>query len=379
MCGLTSITLLLIGTWGRLKKASLNLDQSRSGTLRNSDKIRRIVGRLLTIGLPFLATFKLGAARFTLVLLLGLASNLVAIEDEATDLNTFKGWKRLLTYRRYTLASIVLQMVYDLTTQNDRSDITNIGLGYLALGLSMFCFPLPFPSPKSATSTTTSSAPSSESTTSTAIPSRWNVLSKPENPSVIIMKTSPLISSYEETTLTVLGGGILGSITIFFRLLSASNNDFLYPLHQLLWAILISCLAASALVLAQPRTLRSNKGLGLVVGSLLSTFFLVSTEIDSLTLFAFQSVLISISFAALKFDSRISLSTSSTSINHQHQHQHQAGSHMEHGQMSRFSEFILRTAPKSQLLHSILVEKDSRRIFYFMWLVLPYPLMNAQR
>ena len=381
-CALTSITLLLVGFRGLLGKTYSEADQSVTslvsvggvGTNWYSSKARSIVGRLLTVGLPFLATFKLGAARATLVLLLGLASNIVAIEDEITDLDSLKGWKRLSNHRRYTLGSIILQIFYDLTSLGGRSS-ADICLGYLALGLSMFCFPLSFPSSKPAASSSRSSARTSKSSTSSTIPAPWNMLPNPENMSTTVVKISPLTFSYEDTILTILSGGFMGILAVIIGLLSSRYHRHLFAINHMILIALSSSSAVMALFIAQPRSLRRNRGLGLVVGSILPTFLLRMTEINSWILFAFQSLLIGASFAALKLDSRIPLSTSSMSTHNQHQHQ--AKLHMEHGKMSSFSEFILRNAPQSQLLHSILVEKDSRRIFYFMWSVILGSLLDC--
>lgn len=44
--------------------------------------------------------------------------------------------------------------------------------------------------------------------------------------------------------------------------------------------------------------------------------------------------------------------------------------HTAHGENhSRLTQYLLQTFQHRPLLHSILVEKDSRRIFYFMWYV----------
>lgn len=52
---------------------------------------------------------------------------------------------------------------------------------------------------------------------------------------------------------------------------------------------------------------------------------------------------------------------------HAHPHDHHHHHHHEHSaQRSRFTTFLLKYAAKWPLLHAVLAEKDSRRIFYFM-------------
>jgi zinc transporter 5/7 len=54
---------------------------------------------------------------------------------------------------------------------------------------------------------------------------------------------------------------------------------------------------------------------------------------------------------------------------HDHGHDHAHGNGHSHSKLekrSRFTTFLLTYSESSSLLHSILIEKDSRRIFYFM-------------
>lgn len=50
---------------------------------------------------------------------------------------------------------------------------------------------------------------------------------------------------------------------------------------------------------------------------------------------------------------------------HDHDHQH-SHSHKAEEKRSAFTKFLVNSAEGSPTLHSILIEKDSRRIFYFM-------------
>lgn len=372
VCGLTSATLLLIGAGGIFKKPYQELDRRKPSLVPEDglgkrhwmDKARRIGGRFLTVGLPFYATSRLGAARVALVMLVGLATNIMAIEDEATDLTRIKGWKRLFTYRRWTIASILLQLLCDFTGLISGSSKSDLCLGYLALGLSIFALPPSFPSSRPKLSVVTSSAPPSESSTSSVLSTPWETPPKLENSTAKMIKLSPLVCSPEDVALTLWSGGTLALVTIIISF-SIGSEIFSTPSH-LGWMFLSSGTAATALLTADSRSLRKNKGLGLLLGSLISSLLL--TQLGSLawSVFAYQSGFIGICFAATKSDTQSSFSVPPRSEHHHHQHQPKLHT-AEHVQMSRFSEFILRIAPKNQLLHSILVEKDSRRIFYFMW------------
>lgn len=330
---------------------------------RWGDTARRVVGRFFTMGLPFYATSKLGAARVALVMLVGLASNIMAIEDEVVDLTRAKTWKLLFSHRRWTVGSVILQLVCDLTGLANGSAILDISLGYLALGLSLFVVPPPFPSSRPKVSITTSSAPTSEASTSAVLSTPWETPPQLQNTTANVPRISPLISSPEDVELTLWGGTILGIFSIgTFLFLRPSGGHF--SLAQLGCSFIASSAAALAFTTADSRSLRSNKGVGLVLGSLLSSITLAQLGINPWSKFVYQSIFISISFAATKYDTP----TAASHINHQHHHHHETKSHTtERPKMSKFSDFVLRNSPNWQLLHSILVEKDSRRIFYFMW------------
>lgn len=329
---------------------------------------RRVVGRILTVGLPFYATSKLGATRVALVILIGLASNIMAIEDEAADVTRVKTWRLLFNCRRWTVGSVILQMASDLAGLTNDATAMEICLGYLAIGLSLFVVPPSFPTSRPKVSILTSSTPASEASTSAVLPTPWETPPQLHNTSAKVLKISPLISSPEDVELTLWGGVILGLLSTLMYLFLGPRGSYMSR-AQFGCTLVTSFAAAVALTTAEPRSLRNNKAIGLVLGSLLSSFALAQVGIDLWSSFVYQSIFISISFAATNHDTH-SASSFSSHANQQHhrQHQHHSKPHtIETGKMSQFSEFVLRKSPNWQLLHSILIEKDSRRIFYFMW------------
>ena len=372
VCSLTSITLMAVGLKGKIWKPPANLDRRKKslGGIQDAEKprlgdmARRIAGRILTVGLPFYATSKLGAARVGLVMLVGLASNILAIEDEVTDLTRVQGWRRLLTHRRWTVASILFQLVCDLTGLTNQSGAINNLLGYIALGLSVLILPPPFPSARPKTSVVTSSALASEAKTSTVLATPWETPQQLAPRSTKMHIISPMISSPQDVSLTLWSGAAIGILSLVIALFNL-DSESVSP-GQMSWNILSGCTAALVLTTAEPKSIRSNKGLGLVLGSLVSSFLFTQLGGDLWRRFAYHSVLVGISFSALKRDTLTASSNSSRS--HHHHHQHATKSHtMEHGHMSTFSALLIQSAPPWPLLRSILSEKDSRRIFYFMW------------
>ena len=375
VCSLTSVTLVAVGLKGKVWNPSASLDRRKKslGGIEEVEKskladiARRIAGRILTVGLPFYATSKLGAARVGLVMLAGLASNILAIEDEATDLTRIQGWRCLLTHRRWTIGAIFFQLACDLTGFTNESGSINILLGYVALGLSVLVLAPPFPSARPKMSVVASSTPASESKTSAVLvtPREAPPQLAPRSPKM--HKLSPLTSSPQDVNLTLLSGIALGIVSLIIPFFFSPDGES-FSSGQIYWEILSGCAAALVLTTAEPKSLRSNKGLGLVLGSLVSSFLLTQLGGSLWRSFAYQSILVGISFAALKRDTHTASSISSRSNHHHHHHHHPAKLHsIEHGQMSRFSAFLIQSVPPWPLFHSILVEKDSRRIFYFMW------------
>lgn len=373
---LTSLTLILVGVRGKLGTMSATALDKRRKSLAGMEEVqrtpwiqmaRRIAARFLTVGLPFYATSKLGGARVALVMLLALASNIMTIEEETTDLTQAKGWRRLLTQRRWTLVSILLQVVSDLTGFTNSSAAVETVLGYITLGTSVFVLPPCFMSSRPRVSVVTSTAPASESKTSAVLATPWEIPPQLEDKSSKVPTISPMICSPEDVELTFYSGvglAMLSTIVFIFSGPSAGTASK----YQLAWSLLSTFATALALTTADPRSLRGNKKLGLVLGSLLSSLVLTMLCSEAWSLLACQSIFIGISFAAMKFDTHTAFSISARSDHDQRQHQPTRLNIPEHAQMSKFSEFVIQRIPHWPLLHSILGEKDSRRIFYFMCL-----------
>lgn len=373
---LTSLTLVLVGLRGKIGIMSATVLDKRKKSLTGMEEVqktrwfhmaRRIAARFLTVGLPFYATSKLGGARVALVMLTALASNIMTVEEETTDLTQAKGWSRLLTQRRWTLVSILLQLVSDVIGFTNSSAAVEIALGYITLGIIVFVLPPCFLSSRPRVSVVTSTAPASESKTSAVLATPWEIPPQLEDSPSRVLTISPMICSPEDVNLTFYSGivlVILSTIVFVFSGPSAGTTSQ----YQLPWSLLSTLATALALTMADPRSLRGNKKFGLIFGSLLSSFISTMLCSEAWSLLVYQSIFIGISFAATKHDTHTAFPVSSQSDHHQHRHHQPTRLNIpEHAQMSRFSEFVIQHIPHWPLLHSILAEKDSRRIFYFMW------------
>jgi zinc transporter 5/7 len=378
ICAVTSLVLVLVGLRGTFGTRSIHLD-GRKKSLGGEEIVkkpqwahlaRRVGARLITVGLPFYATSMLGAARVALVMLAGLSSNIMATEDELTDASKATGWRRLISRRRWTLGSIALQLLYDLSQITNNSSATNTCLGYLALGIATLVLPPPFPSSNPNMSIVTTIPPASTSATSAVLATPWETPPQLQSRSPQASTISPLICTPEDVNLTLGTAIALGILSGMFSIFLPSRGGI--TLDQVGWGLMAVSTAALALTTAKPRSLEGNKSLGLLLGSVLSSYFSIQWRSDPFSSFAFQGVFIGISFAATRLDT---LTASSTSLHpqhrHQHHHHHPAQTHVvQHGEMSKLSAFLIQSVPHGPcgtLLIGILAEKDSRRIFYFMW------------
>ena len=369
---LTSLTLLLVGLRGKIGAMLATRVDKRKKSLTGVEEVhktqwkdlaRRIAARFLTVGLPFYATSKLGGARVTLVMLTALATNIMTIKEETSDHTQTSVWNTLMTKSRWTLISVLLQLVSDLTGFTNSTAVFEILLGYITLGIAVFILPPCFLSSKPRVSVVTSTGPASESKTSAVLATPWETPPQLEEKPSKVSTISPMICSLEDIGLTFYSGivGLLSTITfIFFGPSAGAGSE-----GQLAWSLLSPLATALALTTVNPRTLRGNKKIGLVLGSLFSSFVLNILYSETWSSFVYQSIFIGFSFVATKLDTH---ATSSISLRSDHHHHQPARLKIsEHAQMSRFSEFVIQHVPHWPLLHSILAEKDSRRIFYFMW------------
>lgn len=364
-CALTSITLLLVGAKGKLSGPPVTRDRRKTSSGKSTQATavgaRRIFERTLGVGLPFYATMKLGTDRAALIMLVALAADISNNEDETTQLKSIKGWKRLVIYRQWTLASIAFQIFCDFVGLTSQSVIWELSIGYVALVLSILFLPPPFPSVKSKNSPTSSFSATSTSPASRVLAAHWESRSQAKPTPISQPIVSPLLSTSRDIDLTLVAGLTLGVLTCIIFVFTSSAGALSYT--DVGFGFLAACAAALSFLLAQPHTIRQNSSLGLIIGSVLFLALMAGLRSDSWSHILYQGLFISVSFTAIKLDTLLPASKPSHSERHTlHQHHHTN----QEGQPSRFSEMLLRSCQHWPLLHSILAEKDSRRIFYFM-------------
>ena len=383
-CALTSGTLVVVGGTSKIRTFLQGQDETKSvpaghkrtasfttvqvGSI-NIQRGRQVAGRLFGVGLPYYATIKLGSDRVGLIILAALIADIAIADNEPRDFLTKSGTKRLLSSRRWTLATMFLQLVCDLVGFTAASSLSETLLGYLALSIWVFALPSPFPTitaKKAYVSSPVEPSLASESNrlaTLKETPAATQTVSPPE------LKVSPLVYTAEDIDLTLIVGLILGLLTslIFFLMIPITSESFSF---SLIGGFLAASASALALTSAQPHSLRQSRGIGLALGSVLSGSFLMFIGSASWIYFASQTTLAAASFAAIVYDTHKSVAITSHHSHghsHTHEHHHQEHKHSDHhAHASRISTYLLNRTERWPLLHSILLEKDSRRIFYFM-------------
>lgn len=369
---LASATLLLVGIGGKISGPPTKVDRRKSSTSK-TDKgmgagLRRIIERSVGVGLPFFATMKLGSDRVALVMLVALAADMTNVEDEKTDLISSKGWKRLLTHRRWTLASILLQILGDFMGLSACCSRWDLLVGYLALLVSIFLISPPFPSLKVKASPTSSLSTASPASTPKLLATQWEISPWLKTVPESYRATSPLVCTTEDINLTLAAGTALSVFTGVIFLISRPGAGAM-GFVDLGLGFLSVCAAAFSYQLVQPHAIRKNRGIGLLLGSVIYWGLMTMFRTETWGYMVYQGICIGVTFGATKLDTFRSLSTSHTQHQAHHRPHHTDCNDPHHHTPSRVSRFMLDSSQKWPLLHSILAEKDSRRIFYFMWCV----------
>lgn len=366
-------TLVICGLFGAVHQPAAPAEQRRlqpkSGHKKGAQSSRALassrktVERLFAVALPFYAATSLGGARVALIMLLALFSKIVPPEDGGTVLMDIKGWKQLLQYRHWTVLSILVQALYDWFNHAHPIGTAAYATGYLALTISVVALPPPFPSITRDTSSYEGNAPSVSG--SVVLSSGFESPSIPEVASLKRSTISPMISSPDEIRFTFQAGGFAAMLCVLIIITSDVSERALH-LWTHGWFMLASTTASTCLIMAQPQSLQENKGLGILVGAITGSIVAFLFDAVVWRLVVIQSLLISSSFLATQIDTPTVLSPI-PKANQQSDSGHHHATHSAHGENhSRLTGLLLETCQHRPLLYSILVEKDSRRIFYFM-------------
>lgn len=368
-CAFTSVTLLLMGILAKIcpldrRKDGLGVSDHegrRPATIVSAAGAERMLRRALSVGLPLYAGLKLGGDRAAMVLLTVLTGSLSKSASISRDLT---GWKKLLSTRKYTFCVLILGIACDVLGYTMSVEPTSIILGHLALFVSTVFLPLPIP--RSASSPSQISPPAHSSLSTSTIPSPWH------QPLHMPGAASALVSTKQHIDLTLATGALLFVVSVVGYSFSFNANLETSSLHWVLFLVAAGA-AAAMLTLSQPSSLQTDGKAGFVLGLFFTSALSIVSLGESWVQGASQALLGILSYLALQIDtSSLSSSSSHSHKHHQHQHHnhHQGAATGPHRHGSRnystATDSLLRMTQHWPLARSILIEKDSRRIFYFM-------------
>ncbi|KAH6644000.1 cation efflux family-domain-containing protein [Boeremia exigua] len=352
---LTSTTLLVVGLIARVR-SSLDqpLDRRKAessrgivAALRDVASLRQTLSNVAGILLPFYATMQIGGAKTALVLVTAIAAGLGATDHRPGKHTRGDDLKRTLRTRRTTLAVLVLGTIIDLAIWGHPVCAL---LGYGALFTSIFAAPPPLPTAGWSLITGNQSQNSyiSKEATRTSLP-------KP---------TSPLVKTPEDTLLTCVSGVILMVVTLLSLFLTSSAS--LFSQHAIIFTALSVASATALVFFSIPAALRSHQYIGLHLSGLMVTTFTGWQSWPEWYHVIFTGLSYILYACGVAWDTRASHAHSHTHdhshADHSHDHKHE---HHLHANPSRISEFLIARTTPGSILHSIMIERDSRRIAYF--------------
>ena len=285
-----------------------------------------------------------------LVLLVAVAAGLGALGRKPGQHTPWNDIRRTLRTRKATCGTLLLGLI----AQNlSLGNTTGTFLGHCALLVSILLIPPPLPLAGWSIKT----GGQNEDSYINQTPSRAS-LPKP---------SSSLIDSHEHVVLTIASGLVLAVISFMYSSVSSSS---LSPSHHFIGFSTLSAASAMALVyFSVPAALRSQKHIGLALGCVFAATFGV-WEYHSTDFFWIPFPFICVGLAgAVKLDT----GSPAASAKHTHGHSHAGHKHLHghdhnhhlHGNHSRLSTFLIARATPGSIIHSVLIEKDSRRIAYF--------------
>ena len=362
---LTALTLLVLGAVARWIHSDSQADRNDENfvsqlvagfsisSLKSLLSPRMVTG-ILGVHLPFLAALQLGGLRTGLLLLLAFSSGITNLMTwTATGLDLTLLWRGMLR-RKFSCLCLALTMAADaagLTAGLPRLQLLS---GYLAIFAS-----LPF-LPFRTYSGVSTPASGTATLASTFRLRSWVSSSKPAPSS-----PTPLLTTAQSRIQTIVAGLLLLAGTVALSLLFPSTLRLKDNALQL--SVLSVACTAALVFLAQPSVLQSSTKLGVASGCVVIVLFdCINHWSSSWKIPIICSIWPGSAYLAALFDS---VDISNLNIFGHSHHAHSNGRHTlaEHAKHSRFTTFLLSYTSPGSIMHSILIDRDSRRIFYFAW------------
>lgn len=291
--------------------------------------------RACSIGLPVYAGLGIGGFLVAFALSLAFASGIPTVASNSVQ-ERF-GQKKLTVG---FLAIIVLFNLFGTGLSLDEQPF----MGYVALLVAVFVIRPPF----------AADLPGSTS----------EITPDPLSPRKSSEAGLPSDTPSDTALLDLLSGALLALATVIVSgIPSPGGIDFIY-FGLTTSAFVVSFLYSSSSGIRSPQKVGHAVGAG--VASLLCS---PSFQNDLFTVYVSRCIITAVSVLAARFDDR-HLRLEAHSHNHTHHHHHHHGHSHSHKEPSRVTNMILHFCEPYPLLYSILKERDSRRIFYFMTYVI---------
>ena len=364
VCCLTAATLVVAGFVGEFTKGkaphrtnrglqSPKRSKSSRQSFASMDTFNQISGRIMSVGLPIFAASKLGGARVAVVMAVALAADLVPSGAGSRERNPRDRPSALHT-QKWTICVLLLQILLDITGLSGNYLPLQAASGYLALTASVLMLPPPY-----SVGTKNSSLATSRMRSDSVPP-----------PSLLLTLSgfggsgSPMVSTAEEIDFTI-ASGVLSTVLSFVVFVSSQQPPKL-TLSLLAGGTSVSVMFAISLLFADPVVMKSRHKTGLALGLISSVVLQGLIDPSPMLLLISQTVLATFSWTGIYLDTHLSYPHASQHHHHDHSHHHHDHSARSREAHSRITGVLLLASEGFPLLHSILLEKDSRRILYFM-------------
>jgi len=348
---LSSATLTLVGVFARVSSSLQPLDRRKAekspGTFDIGGAPKRMAHNILSVLLPFYAAMHVGGPKVALVLLTAVAAGLGALDRKPGKHTPWDDIRRTLRTRKTTCAALVVGAILDFLSSGG---VARVSLGYGSLLTSILVIPPPLPTAG------WSLIMGSQGQTSYVTEGAGRAsLPKP---------SSPLVSSFESTLLTIASGLSLAVVTILYSLVSSSYPSL--STHTIGFSALSVASAVALVYFSHPAALRGRKFNGFLLAALFVEAVQFWEHLAASTFGQFSSHFTCAALVgAVMFDTRSTSAVAKHSHGHSHSHDHKPHDHHLHGNHSRLSAFLIARVTPGSIVHSILIEKDSRRIAYF--------------
>lgn len=328
--------------------------------LGDAASLRQTFGNIAGVLLPFYATMQIGGAKTALVLLTAIAAGLGATDQRPGKHTHWDDMKRTLRTRRTTFAVLLVGTIVDVVAWGHPACAL---LGYGALFTSIFAAPPPLP--------TAGWSLITGSQTQDSYPSKGSARACLPKPS------SPMISTSEDTLLTCVSGIALMTITLLYSIFVSSASTF--SQHTIILTALSVASMTALVFFSLPAALRSHQYVGLHLGGLLVIAFTGWQTMPEWYHVIFTGLSYILYACGVSWDTRAththSYAHGHSHADHGHSHDHIHEHHL-HANPSRISAFLIARTTPGSIIHSVLIERDSRRIAYFGVLNLSFMIVQ---